>query len=321
LAHIADDANMIQAYIEGKDIYSTMAAFVFTLVAKGFSEKLNMTRATEADLAHYASPVYKYLLDNKFVYRDGYYYGAMTEDHYVSEGAWKYKEITIDDCYDGSLFRKYMKTLLLGMMYSMSEKGLASRLKISEADALEIMNYFFRAFPNIKKAMNYYKSFCKQNGFVETMDGRKRRLPDIWAEEWWLRKKAERQVLNSVIQGSAADVMKKAMLAVGQDQRIKALGGKLLLTVHDELILECPKETAVQVTKYVIEDMVGVCALKVPLKVDGEIFTDGRWYGESVAIKNKKGDWKIIKSIEEIIDGKKVHKDIEITETQIEWAT
>jgi DNA polymerase-1 len=307
LAHIANDGNMIQAYQEGRDIYSSMAAFVFTLLARAFAERLTVNLAVEEDLVHYASPVYKELLEKKFVYSE-------------KPGLWTYREVTIEDCYDGSLFRKIMKTLLLGMMYSMSEKGLAARLKISEEDALEIMNYFFKAFPDIKKAMNYYKVFCKANGYVETMFGRKRRLPEIYSEEWWVRKKAERQVLNSVIQGTAADIMKIAMIKVGQDQRIKDLGGKLLLTVHDELILEAPKETAVQVTKYVIDDMVGVCNLKVPMKVDGEIFVDGRWYGESISVKNKSGWWGIFQDYDETdSDGNKVHKTRELNETEIPW--
>jgi DNA polymerase-1 len=187
-----------------------------------------------------------------------------------------------------------MKTLLLGMMYSMSEKGLANRLKITEDDALDIMNFFFKTFPNIKKTMKYLQALCKEDGFVETLWGRKRRIPDIWSDTWFIRKKAERQVLNSVIQGTAADVMKLAMIKVGYDQRIKDLGGKLLITVHDELIIEASKKNAVQISKYVIEDMTSVCQLKVPMKVDAEIFVDGRWYGDSIAIKKKKDDWVIL---------------------------
>jgi DNA polymerase-1 len=186
------------------------------------------------------------------------------------------------------------------MMYSMSEKGLAKRLRISEDDSLAIMSYFFKRFPKIQKKITELKYFCRANGYVETMWGRKRRLPDIWSEEWWIRKKAERQVLNSVVQGSAADVMKLAMLAVGYDQRIKDLGGILLLTVHDELILECPKNQAVEVAKLVVEDMTTVCELSVPLKVDAELFMDGRWYGESVNLKRKGDDWVLLKDSEKI---------------------
>ncbi len=206
------------------------------------------------------------------------------------------------------------------MMYSMSEKGLAARLKIDESDAKDIMDFFFKAFPSIKKKITELKIFCKNEGYIETDWGRKRRLPDIWSEEFWIRKKAERQVLNSNIQGGAADIMKIAMLLVGYDPRIKALGARLLLTVHDELIVESPKKNAVQVAKYLVEDMCGAVQLRVPLKVDAEIFTDGRWYGESVALKREGNDWKILETEETIIEGKKVKRDIEITEDQIKWA-
>lgn len=307
LAHVADDPIMIEAYKKGVDIYSFMAAHVFSLVSNKTAEKLNYDRSggfgkvsgpipTPDEQIHTISPVKKQLVKDGFIFFD------------VDSDSWLTKALTADDCYDGTLYRKFMKTLLLGMMYSMSEKGLSNRLKISEEDALDIMNYFFKTFPNIKKHMKQLQAQCKEDGFIETFWGRKRRLPDIWSDTWFIRKKAERQVLNSEIQGSAADVMKIAMLRVGYDQRIKDLGGKLLLTVHDELILEGPKKHAVQIAKYVIEDMVGVCDLKVPMKVDAEIFVDGRWNGDSVVLKNKKADWTIL-----------YEKNV-IAETDIPWA-
>ena len=304
LSHVADDPIMIQTYLDDKDIYSTMAAKIFSLVANRLVEKLNFqitelgrifkTIEPEAQVEHLGS-LHKQIITDGFTFYD------------ITRTQWGSKELTSDDCFDGTLYRKFCKTLLLGMMYAMSEKGLSARLKIDESDAKDIMDFFFKAFPNIKKKTAEIQRFCKSEGYVETDWGRKRRLPDIWSEEFWIRKKAERQVLNSVIQGGAADLMKIAILLVGYDQRIKDLGGRLLLTVHDELILEAPKENAIQVAKYLIEDMINVAELKVPLKVDAEIYTDGRWYGESIDLKRTDTGWRLM-------DGK-----TEIQESDINW--
>lgn len=287
LAHISNDPVMIQTYIEGGDLYSSMAAHVFSLVAEKFATDLSMG---SLDIDHIASPVYRQLLSDEFVYQTG---ETKVDKLYKEHDQWDYKELSPENCSDGTLYRKFMKTLLLGMMYSMSEKGLASKLNISDDDAFEIMNFFFKRFPNIRKHMKSIEAFCYENGYIETPSGRKRRLPDIWSEEFWLRSKTKRQVLNSEIQGWAADVMKLSIIAVGGDDRIRSLGGKLLLTVHDELILECPKEHAIKIAGYMIDDMVGVVDIKVPMKVDAEIYTDGRWYGDSIKVK-KKGNESII---------------------------
>ncbi len=235
LAHISEDPTMIQAYREGHDIYSSMAAGVFSMVEE--------------------------------------------------------REVTIEECGDGTSYRKQMKTLLLGMMYSMSSKGLSGRLGIKESEAKRIMDSFFNHYPNIRKHIRDLKVFCKEHGYVSTLDGRKRRLTSIWSDEWWERKKAERQLLNAEIQGTAADIMKRALYKVSTDQRITILGGKLLLTVHDELISEAPYETAIEVSKYMIEDMSGVVNLKVPMSVDAEISVDGRWYGKTVDLIKEEDDY------------------------------
>lgn len=188
------------------------------------------------------------------------------------------------ECLDGSEYRKRMKTLFLAFMYGMSDRGLASRLKVSRWEAAAILNGLFEEFSGIKQIIDRFHKFCKLNGYVETPFGRKRRIPDIWSDEWWIRNKASRTILNSVIQGGAADIMKLAMLNVGYDERIKALGGRMLLTVHDELIVSAPVKTAIKVAQYLVEDMTSAVKLDVPLKCDCEVFVDGRWEGQSVSL-------------------------------------
>lgn len=205
------------------------------------------------------------------------------------------RKVTLDECADGSAYRKNMKTLLLGIMYDMSDYGLADRLKTSEAKAAEIMDHFFDTVPEVRAFIKRWKAFCKREGYVETPWGRKRRLPDVFSDEYMIRKKAERQILNSIIQGGAADVMKLAMVIAGNDQRIKDLDGHLILTVHDELLAEAPPENVIQVAKYLTEDMLEAWTFDVPIEVDTEIFIDGRWSGESLKLAKEGQDWLLIK--------------------------
>ncbi len=276
LAHYAEDPTMIEAYNQGQDLYSAMAAKVFTLVAKELVHNLNIGRVRESC---FNRSMYKALLDGGFVFKTD---------------KWYYKELTPEDCYDGTLFRKLMKTLFLGIMYGMSSFGLAKRLNIDQEDADLILSSFFKMFGKIEEKISELRRFCKQNGYVETLWHRKRRLPHIWDPDKYVRRKADRQLLNSVIQGSGADLLKIAMKRVGTDTDIQKLGGRLLLTVHDELISEAPVETAITVAKQIINIMTHVCELKVPLKADCEIYYDGHWYGKSVKLKKKGDDWLLL---------------------------
>lgn len=223
-----------------------------------------------------------------------------------SEMASRVFKVPYELCGDGSDYRKKMKTLFLGILYGMTDKGLAARLFCTVGEARDILNMFFSEFKGLKAAMRDTEIFCKNNSFVETLLQRKRRLPDIWHEEWWIRNAVKRKVFNAVIQGTAADIMKMAMVNIGTDKRIISLGGRPLVTVHDEIIVSAPKLTAIEIAGYVEEDMkivaqqIGI--VKVPFKCDSEIFLDGRWASQysielqdviSGKIKPEEIEWRL----------------------------
>ena len=253
-----------------------MAAKVFSLLAQKTAAEVNDRRRkgnfNPEDPAHGMAPIRQQLVKDGFVYLD-------------SSGVYASKELKPEDCYDGTLYRKMAKTLLLGMTYGMTSKGLASRLKLSDADAEGIMEDFFTSFPSIKAKMRELHKFASVHGFVETEFGRKRRIPEIWDDNRWVRMRAERQLFNSAIQGGAADVMKILMNCMFYDPRLKDLNVKVLLTVHDEVIASCPRENAVVGIKTLVSDMTQPLTFKVPIKADGEIYLSGKWNDDSVSYK------------------------------------
>ena len=276
LAHMSEDKKMQFVYNSGRDLYSTMACEVFTIVASRFADLLNNELVK---VENYHEGLYPQLIKDSFV--------AKVDTGYTAS------EVKYEDCYDGTLYRRVMKTLLLGLMYSMSEKGLAGRLGLAQNDAMMIMDSFFHRFPKITTYVNHLETFCIHNGYVLTILGRKRRLPNIYSDQWFVRNKTKRQILNSVIQGSAADVMKLAIVKVGRDKRISDLGGTIDLTVHDELIVEVAANKALECARYLSEDMSSAIDLSVPMKADCEIYVDGDWYGRSVVYANSKEGWKL----------------------------
>ena len=274
-AHTCNDKSMIETYLNGQDLYSMMAAKVFTLLAKKTAGELDERRRSghfnPGDPAHGMAPIRQQLVKDGFAF--------------LKDDVFCYKPLEPTDCYDGTLYRKMAKTLLLGMTYGMTSKGLASRLKLSDADAEGIIEDFFTSFPSIKAKMKELHNFASVHGYVETEFGRKRRIPEIWDDNRWVRMRAERQLFNSAIQGGAADVMKILMNCMFYDPRLKELRVKVLLTVHDEVIASCPRENAVVGIKTLVSDMTQPLTFKVPIKADGEIYLSGKWNDDSVSYK------------------------------------
>lgn len=175
-----------------------------------------------------------------------------------------------------SEMRRAAKAVNFGIVYGISDYGLSQNLNITRKDAAKFIENYFKSFPGVKEYMDQIVQEAKLKGYVTTILNRRRYLPDITSRNFNLRSFAERTAMNMPIQGSAADIIKKAMIDI--DARIKSEGlqAKLLLQVHDELIFEAPKEEIEILEKIVPDVMENAIELEVPLKVD--IAYGQTWY-------------------------------------------
>jgi DNA polymerase I len=172
--------------------------------------------------------------------------------------------------------RRAAKTINFGIIYGMSAFGLANTLHVSRKEAESFITAYFERYPGVKRYMEETLAAAEATGGVETLYGRVRWLPDIQSKNWNLRENARRMAINARIQGTAADLMKEAMIAVDRRLRRDHPQGRLLLTVHDELVLEVPEAGAAEVGEMVQAEMAGVADLAVPLVVD--VGTGRSWY-------------------------------------------
>lgn len=250
---------------------------------------------------------------------------------------------------EGKKRRDSVKSIILGIMYGRGAKAIAEQLGCSATQAQKIVDTFFDSFPQVKKWMNQVLQGARDNGYVETAWGRKRRLPDVGLDpydfkcinggmasnfdpldfnnsvdsdsvdpsiiskytaklnkSWGSQKRdiikqayeegikitdnggkiadAERQCVNSIIQGSAADCTKKAMINIYNNSRLKELDCHLVVQVHDEVICECPEENAKECSELLSQIMIESAKdrIKVPMKVDCEV--THAWYGDVVEV-------------------------------------
>jgi DNA polymerase I len=167
-----------------------------------------------------------------------------------------------------SNMRRQAKAVNFGIVYGISDYGLSQGLGITRREAATFIEKYFASFPKVKDYMSDIIQKAKLDGFVSTILNRRRYIPEITSSNFNVRGFAERTAMNTPIQGSAADIIKKAMILL--DERLKAekLQAKLILQVHDELILEAPKEELTILEKLVPEVMEHAVELLVPLKVD-----------------------------------------------------
>jgi DNA polymerase-1 len=163
--------------------------------------------------------------------------------------------------------RSQAKTANFGIIYGISAFGLAERLKIPRTEAKSLIDNYFITFPNVKVYMDNCIEQAKKNGYVTTMFGRKRYLPDIHSANSVVRGFSERNAINSPIQGSAADIIKIAMINIYK-MLLKNYKTKLILQVHDELVLDVYKPEIEDVKQIVKEGMESAAQLKVPLLVE-----------------------------------------------------
>ena len=172
--------------------------------------------------------------------------------------------------------RRIAKAVNFGIIYGISSFGLSENVGIPVKEAKKFMNDYFAAYPGIKDYMEKNKEEARLNGYVKTIFNRKRLIPEINDRNFIVRNQGERIALNTPIQGSAADIMKKAMNDVALEFKKNDLKSKLILQVHDEIIIDCKKDEKDIVVKILKEKMENAYKLSVPLKVDINI--GNTWY-------------------------------------------
>lgn len=171
--------------------------------------------------------------------------------------------------------RSAAKTVNFGIIYGISAFGLSQRVNISRTEAAEIIESYFRSYPNIKKYMGDSVNFAREYGFVKTITGRRRYLKDITSANFTVRGFAERNAINAPIQGSAADIIKKAMIAIHREMQKRGMKSKMILQVHDELVFDCHHTEVDELKALVREKMENAVQLAVPLEV--EMSTGANW--------------------------------------------
>lgn len=165
-------------------------------------------------------------------------------------------------------YRRKAKAINFGIIYGISAFGLSQQLGISRKEAKQIIDDYFTKYPSVKQYMDKTIAFAKQHGYVETLFHRRRYLPDINAANAIVNGYAERNAINMPIQGTAADIIKIAMIKVQDLISDNNLKSKLIIQVHDELVLDVVKEELDIITTNVKEIMENVIMLSIPLKVD-----------------------------------------------------
>jgi DNA polymerase-1 len=164
--------------------------------------------------------------------------------------------------------RRSAKAINFGLIYGMSAFGLARQLSISRGDAQEYIDLYFERYPGVLTYMENTKAVAAEQGYVETLFGRRLYLPDITASNFQRRQAAERTAINAPMQGSAADIIKRAMIAVDAWLEDSGLDAKVIMQVHDELVLEASDAAVEEVVKGLTEIMSGAAELSVPLLVE-----------------------------------------------------
>lgn len=175
------------------------------------------------------------------------------------------------------LLRDRAKAVNFGIVYGISDYGLAQGLGISNQEAQEYINAYFERYPGVRDYIRETIRLAKNKGYVTTLLNRRRYIPDINSRNYHLRSFAERTAMNTPIQGSAADIIKVAMVKVYNHLKQNNLKAKILLQVHDEIILDVPEDELSIVKKILKEDMENAIPLQVPIVVD---FTQGYTWEE-----------------------------------------
>lgn len=174
------------------------------------------------------------------------------------------------------LLRRSAKAVNFGIVYGISAFGLSQDLNVSRKEANEYIERYFATYPGIKTYLDGNVAFAKEHGYVKTLYGRIRPIPELSSSNFMQRSFGERAAMNSSIQGTAADIIKIAMIRVSRRLREEGLASRLILQIHDELLIETKEEEKEEVYKILKEEMMGAASLRVPLIVDIE--EGNNWY-------------------------------------------
>ena len=175
-----------------------------------------------------------------------------------------------------SLQRRHAKAVNFGIVYGISEFSLAEDIGVSRYEAREYIDNYLTNYRGVREYMKKVVSDAREIGFTETLYGRRRYIPELKSSNFNIRSGAERIALNTPIQGTAADLIKLAMIRVENALNTHFPEAELLLQVHDELIVECPEAMASQVAALISREMQSVADLHVPLTAEAK--TGKSWY-------------------------------------------
>ena len=164
--------------------------------------------------------------------------------------------------------RRVAKTANFGIMYGISAFGLSQRLKCSRTEAKQLIDDYFTSFPSIRGWIDGTLASARANGYVETLFGRRRYVPEVNSTNANVRALAERNAVNAPIQGTSADIIKMAMVAVYRRLLEEGLKARMVLQIHDELVLELPLDEVQRVREILVSEMEGAISLSVPLTVE-----------------------------------------------------
>ncbi|MDO8753883.1 MAG: DNA polymerase, partial [Anaerolineales bacterium] len=179
--------------------------------------------------------------------------------------------------------RRHAKAINFGLIYGMSAFGLTRSTELTLAEAEDFVKAYFRKFPGVKKYLDGMRRQAAEIGYVETLLGRRRYFPALQGKvNIQMKNREEREAINAPIQGTAADIMKLAMLKIPTALKEASLKGKMLLQVHDELVLECPKSEIQKTAEVVQKSMANAYPLSIPLETEARA---GANWGEMTVLK------------------------------------
>ena len=165
-------------------------------------------------------------------------------------------------------YRRYAKAVNFGIIYGISDFGLSENVGITVKEAKKYIEDYLKKYPKIKEYMDNTKNIAVEKGYVETKFGRRRYVPNIKSQNYIIREQAKRIAMNAPIQGTAADITKIAMVKIEERIKKEKLNAKILLQVHDEIIVECNNNIKDKMAKILKEEMEKAAVLQVPIIAD-----------------------------------------------------